>query len=527
MRVQLLYPEGAPVTPSMLVPFPETLGADLDLETLLGVMARDDAAIHDVASETLRRGCTDPDIILYRQRVLRDALANGTAIRELYSLASAAIRAEHREWVPLSRSPQLSVSRSIRVLDGFLGTLGTLRSLAERYASEFRSEGFQHLFAMTRDQLEEPYLQRLRGLLAQLRFPRGVWMSASLGPGLRGSGHSLREPPLPRKGWTSRLLGRRRSPDTIVVAERDESGHRFLSELIDRGIDPVAQVLAQSVDHVSDFLTSLQRELGFLLGAIHLSEELARRRAPTCFPVPGPLGPLHRSIRGLYDPSLALQLERPAVPNSLEASESRLFLITGANQGGKTTFLRSVGLAQLLMQAGLFVPAERFAANLVPSLFSHFPRAEDPSLRRGKLEEELLRLGAIARALRPGSLVLLNESLASTNEREGSEIARQITRAWLEVGAEVFFVTFLYDFAEGVAREGRADARFLRAERLPNGARTFRVVEGRPLSTAFGDDVYREVFEVKAPVHLHPCSGRDSEGAEDRSGTDSRGTSPD
>ena len=105
-------------------------------------------------------------------------------------------------------------------------------------------------------------------------------------------------------------------------------------------------------------------------------------------------------------------------------------------------------------------------------------------------------MSAIVDQVAPGSLLLLNESFASTNEREGSEIARQVVRALVDGGVKVAYVTHLFDLADGLAHDDRPDALFLRAERLADGRRTFRLVEGPPLPTSHGEDVYRRVFDV-------------------------------
>lgn len=102
----------------------------------------------------------------------------------------------------------------------------------------------------------------------------------------------------------------------------------------------------------------------------------------------------------------------------------------------------------------------------------------------------------IANLLSPNSMLLCNESFSSTNDREGSEIARQIVRALLESCVKVFFVTHLCEFAHSLYSREAGDTLFLRAERMPDGTRTFRLIEGRPLETSFGEDVYREVFSV-------------------------------
>ena len=169
-------------------------------------------------------------------------------------------------------------------------------------------------------------------------------------------------------------------------------------------------------------------------------------------------------------------------------------MITGANEGGKSTFLRSVGLAQLMMQAGMFVAAESFTASVSTGIFTHFKREEDATMEKGKLDEELDRMSTITGQITAGCLLLCNESFASTNEREGSEIARQVIRALTEAGIRIIFVTHLYDLAERLYAGHDPAMLFLRAERRPDGQRTFRLPPGEPLPTSYGQDLYQSVF---------------------------------
>jgi DNA mismatch repair ATPase MutS len=97
----------------------------------------------------------------------------------------------------------------------------------------------------------------------------------------------------------------------------------------------------------------------------------------------------------------------------------------------------------------------------------------------------------------PNSILLFNESFAATNEREGSEIATQIVRALLEKGMKVFYVTHLYEFARGFFDEKDKGAIFQRAEREADGTRTFKLAEGEPLQTSYGQDLYNKVFGVE------------------------------
>jgi DNA mismatch repair ATPase MutS len=162
--------------------------------------------------------------------------------------------------------------------------------------------------------------------------------------------------------------------------------------------------------------------------------------------------------------------------------------------------LRGLGVGQLMMQSGMFVGARSFSAGVCSGVFTHYKREEDANMRAGKLDEELSRMSEIADRIAPGALLLCNESFASTNEREGSEIARQVLRALLDRGIRVVFVTHMYDLAHGLYAQGREDLLFLRAQREPDGRRTFKICEGAPLATSYGADSYRRIFGSGEPL---------------------------
>ena len=140
------------------------------------------------------------------------------------------------------------------------------------------------------------------------------------------------------------------------------------------------------------------------------------------------------------------------------------------------------------------MPAKSFSSEVCYGIYTHFRREEDETMESGKWDEELSRMSEIVDTLKPNSLLLLNESFSSTNEREGSEIAGQIVRALLEGGIRVFFVTHLSHFARNMFIQKYPRTKFLRAERRPDGARPFKLIEGDPLQTSYGEDLYRGIF---------------------------------
>lgn len=103
-------------------------------------------------------------------------------------------------------------------------------------------------------------------------------------------------------------------------------------------------------------------------------------------------------------------------------------------------------------------------------------------------------MSEIADLIAPNCVLLCNESFAATNEREGSEIARQVIDALLEQGVKVLFVTHMFDLANSIYGQQLETALFLRAERGADGARPFKLAEGKPLPTSYGEDSYRRIF---------------------------------
>jgi DNA mismatch repair ATPase MutS len=478
-----------------LLPHERALIQDLELNTLLSAMAGGDEFLFKVADQALRSAFqNDLETIFHRQGILKDSLQNPDVIRQLYALAVEALEATKRRWWDLSSHYLASVLYSaIDLLEILSGMLKQLRRIAEEHAHQFTSEGFTSLFEMLRRELSDEYLTEIKNHLTELKFPKGVLVNAELGEWNESTNYVLHDS-TKEPNWFERLLGNGPPRHTFHLHPRDEAGARILSDMKNRATSRVTVALAESADHVLSFFKALRTELAFYVGCLNLHDRLAAQDEPVCIPTPAPVGERQHLFTGLYDVCLSLQMQRRVVGNTVNADGKDLVIITGANQGGKSTFLRSIGLAQLMMQAGMFVGAQSFAAEMCSSLFSHYKREEDVTMKSGKLDEELARMSDIVDHISPNSLVLFNESFAATNEREGSEIARQIVTALLKQGVKIFFVTHLYEFARGLSEMKADDHLFLRAERQPDGRRTFKVLPGEPLQTSFGDDLYKEVF---------------------------------
>ena len=472
-------------------------------------MAAGDKFLFQVAKVAVLSGCNDDvPTILYRQNALKDCLENPAIAVGLYELAVTAIESEKKVWSFWGKYPAGILSRARDVLNISIPMLRKLRAVADEHAGKFGSEAFSILFAMLKRELDDEYFASIEWHLNEVKFRGGVLISAELGNGNKGRNYILRKAQELDRSWFKRVFAPGPPTYTYHLHPRDEGGARALSELNSRGVNLVANALAQSTDHVLSFFKMLRTELAFYVGCLNLHEQLAKKREPMAFPVPVEPEECRESFRGLYDVCLTLTMQERVVGNDVNADNRDSVVITGANQGGKSTFLRSIGLAQLMMQCGMFVPAESFSCNICDGVFTHYKREEDVTMESGKLDEELSRMNDIVENMTPNALLLFNESFAATNEREGSEIARQITSALLEKDIKMFFVTHLYDFAHGWFEKKMGNLLFLRAERRADGARTFKLIEGEPLETSYGPDLYELVFGTEENSKLRTSQKR-------------------
>lgn len=474
----------------------EDLVADLELTAVLEAMANGDKFLYGISKTALLSSLIDLDTLHYRQEILKDCLAHRDVIRAIYQLPLEAVENKHRSWLGIfTRTPSGVLSSAVDLMVMYVGLLKKLKKITVENREIFQSDGFKRFFSMIDSELDDAYFLRVDTHLRQLKFYDGILISEELGKGNEGIHHQLRLPS--KKGhWLKEVFSSGKNSYSFMISERDDAGVRALGDIKDRGINAVACALAESTEHIESFFQMLQNELAFYLSCIHLEEALSSFGSPIVFPTPESIDACAYHFTGLYDISLALTMKQRVVGNDIHADHKQLLMITGANQGGKSTFLRSLGSSQLMMQAGMFVPAEDFHASICRGVFTHFKRKEDNTMQFGKLEEELGRISSVVDQITPHAMILFNESFASTNEREGAEIARQIVNALLEKKIKVGYVTHMFELSHLYYELGMKEALFLRADRNDMGERSFKLKEGKPLSSSFGGDVYKAVFNL-------------------------------
>jgi hypothetical protein len=285
---------------------------------------------------------------------------------------------------------------------------------------------------------------------------------------------------------------------------------RDLYEVLKLVLKPITSALEEYAQVNTGLLLALEGELAFYAGAAALVDRMRLHGLPTCRPEIKPAESRTARLEGLYNLLLALNLADAEPEADLAARVvlndadfgpgGRIFVLTGPNQGGKTVYAQAVGLAQILFQAGLHVPARQASISPVDGLHTHFATLEEAGDGMGRLGEESRRLNEIFQRATPGTLVLLNESLSSTSPGESLYLARDIVRALRLYGVRAIFATHLHELAEGLEAinaevEGDSLAVSLVAGVAAGGdqadlagelaARTYRIEPGPPRGLSY------------------------------------------
>jgi len=259
----------------------DILTNDLGLEIVLKAMSNDDEFIYKISKVAILNTLTKKEQILYRQDVLKDCIKNEQIIRDIYALCIKSIEKKHENLLGIfGRFPGSLLSSSVSLLDMYFDILKELREIADTHKEKFNSIGYKRFFTMIQDELDDKYIENVKEHLKELRFKKGVVVSAKLGYANEGVDYTLRRDKYAHQNWLGKVFAKKSKEYSYTLHPRDDAGANILRNIRDEALYDTALSLSRFAKHIDNFFKLLRKELAFYLGCINLYKTLKKKHFP-------------------------------------------------------------------------------------------------------------------------------------------------------------------------------------------------------------------------------------------------------
>lgn len=272
---------------------------------------------------------------------------------------------------------------------------------------------------------------------------------------------------------------------------------KILNRMLDTMVKKIKNTLEKYKDVVIGGITAAIPEFVYYIRMAEFIERLEKKGFSFTKAVSVPAGEISMKAKGLYNMKLAINLPDPKdlVVNDLVFDKDHtIYILTGANRGGKTTITQAVGMLFALAQGGAFIPAESFEFAPADSIYTHFPADEDKTMDLGRLGEECVRFKEIYTDVTSDSLLLMNETFSTTSFEEGFYIAYDSVKALLTKGPRTIYNTHMHKLAIDCPEYSKdlpvkAASLIVKSE---GGNRSFKVETAPPEGQSYASDIAKK-----------------------------------
>ena len=514
--------------------YPCTYIDDLMTDRVASMICRRNPAS---VQKLFREMCTDTEVISYRLDALEDIMHNPKLSPALHTAADRLLETEKKNSGG-NGSPDsfTALGDRIEMLDSDISCMESLNTLSAELGSGIRSSAFRSFFEiinercecdefirMKRDisELKEAFSQKIRSVTVAINF------NAEMRPVSAGIVNFSDKPAGEKQNVFDRLFYKTTAYSDTVVSGKLRSGEPnedgYLNEADKALFEALEKLTSSYMRRLESALRAYERlsfskismlsdQLDILDGMAAIASSCEARGIKMCRPEFSDT-PRTARLTDLFDPCFYFKAAAAnseakgddlVVTNSIEMDDSgRFFILTGANNGGKTTFLRGAGLCFLMAQTGFYVPAAACVISPCDFIFTHFPKEEETGINASRFTTEIKDLKTISDLVTENSLLLMNESIQSTTPKECADIAGEITRIFCIIGVRAIYATHITELAymcDDISAD--PDCRSTPVSIVAtvdeqSGKRLYKIKRGEPLKQSYAKDIF-ESFGINA-----------------------------
>ena len=463
---------------------------------------------------------TDPEVMRYRMATFADMMACGELADMMGKLVPILNDITELRRLEADSGDSEDYLSSITEIELYVSSVNVLHEGLKSVKDRLTSPAFTALAALVTKLAESDYYrelnQKLEELTQRVREIKSVTVGVNLDAQLRPSSAgvlSINAESFKSGDVLDKILRLNFKNDQYTCIanlvpfgkKQNENQKMALSMAFNGAINEVYKSSLRSWKKIvqayvlenTEFLLNLMPEFEFLVRGSQMLGALKEKGCVLSVPEILPMEARAFDAQALYNPCVALKIEDEIVPNDITFDENAaIYVLTGPNRGGKSVITCAIGLALVMMQLGMYVPAERATLSPVDAIYTHFPSGAEDTIDKGRLGEECARLGEIFDCVTANSLVLLDESLSSTGSFEASYIAAEVLGGLARVGCRCLFSTHLHELAAEIdninaraKQDGGVAIDTLVAGIVGEGKRSFRITRAKPDGKSYARDI--------------------------------------
>lgn len=443
---------------------------------------------------------TSKEVIIHRQKSLQDLMENSellTALQEVSPILSSMHYYNGRAKREDSKFYEM-VFR-INELGQLISVVDRLYDVFSRLNNPIKSQGFNNLKLYVYSFKKRNEYVKLSNTIPKMLNSLSDVKSLSLGINLnsgfipesitvdrinkfsyKSPGNNLMEKLFPDCNRGLIQLIDDSFYDTLSPIFRDLTG------VIDKACNPIIHKIKEFRNTNTSALINLKLELDFLLTNVNLFKKISAMNVVISIPKILNKEETILKVENSTNLNLILSQNISPVANEINLNKNTSFaLITGPNSGGKTVYLQSLGLNQILAQSGLYILGNSAEVSIVDNIYTHYQVDEVPGEDQGRFGMELKRLGKVLPNITKYSLLLFNETFSSTSVSDAIEVADDILKYISELGTRGAYTTHIKPLTKKVYEKSI----FLLSAESSNGINTHKIIKGVYSFCSYGKEL--------------------------------------